>query len=88
MDRLDKFFPLVKNEYIKIYKKTSSRILLVIFLAVCLCFAPLMKLINNSGIKDYASESMDMSDSERLANSLKDKKREIENSPDMPLSEL
>lgn len=87
MDRLDKFFPLVKNEYIKIYKKTSSRILLVIFLAVCLCFAPLMKLINNSGMKDYASESMDMSDSERLANSLKDKKREIENSPDMPLRE-
>lgn len=37
------FFGLVKNEYIKIYRKRSTRIMLVIFLAVVLCFPPLAK---------------------------------------------
>lgn len=87
MDRLDKFFALVKNEYIKIYKKTSSRILLVIFLAVCLCFAPLAKVINNIGIREFSSEMSGRSEEEYHEQIIKDKKREIENSPDMPLRE-
>jgi ABC-2 type transport system permease protein len=87
MDRLNKFFALVKNEYIKIYKKRSSRILLVIFLAVCLCFAPLMKLINNSGMKEYAAVSTGKTEADYLINSMNTTKREIENSPDMPLRE-
>ena len=50
------FFNLVKNEYIKIYKKTSTRIMLVIFLAVCICFAPLMKLINHFAIQAFGGD--------------------------------
>ncbi len=48
------FFEIVKNEYIKIYKKTSTRIMLVIFLAVCLCYAPVVKLINHLIKQEFA----------------------------------
>lgn len=82
MDRLGKFFALVKNEYIKLYKKPSTRILLVIFLAACLCFAPLMKLIDHYAIGDIDSKTTDYS--EHYANSMEDKKLELENSPDIP----
>ena len=61
MDRLGKFFALVKNEYIKIYKKTSSRILLIIFFAVCLCFAPIARVINNIGMKEAGTIDYDYS---------------------------
>ncbi|SFC24395.1 ABC transporter permease [Ruminococcus albus] len=85
MDRLGKFFELVKNEYIKIYKKKSTRILLVIFLAVCICFAPMAKFINNIGMKEFGAAEFD--EIAYRTEALQDRKREIENSPDMPLRE-
>ena len=82
MDRLGKFFALVKNEYIKIYKKTSSRILLIIFFAVCLCFAPIARVINNIGMKEAGTIDYDYSSIMR--ESLNDNKEELENNPDIP----
>lgn len=40
------FLGLVKNEYIKIYKKTSTRILLVLFTAIVICYPGIAKLVN------------------------------------------
>ena len=72
---MDRLYNLIKNEYIKIYKKTSTRIMLVIFLAVCLCFAPLMKLINHVAIQQFAIEDPDSYN----ATFIDEKKREYEN---------
>lgn len=52
MDRLHSFSGLVKNEYIKIYKKTSTRILFVIFIAIVICYPGIAKLVNNSAMSE------------------------------------
>lgn len=80
---MSSFFALVKNEYIKIYKKTSTRIMLVIFLAAVLCFAPLMKLINHIAIKEFAS----WDSSDYMVDEIERKKREFENNEDIPFAE-
>ena len=70
------FTALIKNEYIKIYKKTSTRILLVIFLAVCLCFAPLVKVINIVAIKEFGIEEAD--DASYYVSMIEEQKRDLE----------
>lgn len=82
MVKLSSFFSLVKNEYIKIYKKTSTRIMLVIFVAVVLCFAPLMKLINYIAIKEFGS----WDSTTYMVEEIERQKREFENSEDDPLA--
>ena len=72
---MDRLYNLVKNEYIKIYRKTSTRILLVIFLAVCICFAPLMKLINHVAMSQYA---YDMDDTSYMQQDVENRKHELE----------
>lgn len=79
MDRLSSFMNLMKNEYIKIYKKTSTRILLVIFLAVCICFAPLMKLINVLAIKELG---LDYDTAAMHAEEIEDQKKTLEKAAD------
>ena len=60
MDRLHNFVGLVKNEYIKIYKKTSTRVLLVIFVAVVICYPGIMKLVNRFSMEEMNSYSNDI----------------------------
>lgn len=78
------FFNLVKNEYIKIYKKTSTRIMLVIFLAVCICFAPLMKLINHFAIQAFGGDFDEIS---YVQETLEDAKNDLDKKEDDPLKE-
>ena len=66
MDRLHNFGGLVKNEYIKIYKKTSTRVLLVIFVAVVICYPGIMKLINHISMEEMNSYSNDISWKENI----------------------
>ena len=58
MVRLGKFFSLVHNEYIKIFKKTSTKIMLVLILLGAFAFSGFMLLIlkTSSYLVDYESD--------------------------------
>lgn len=47
MDRLGKFFSLVHNEYVKVFKKTSTKIMLVLVLLGAFAFSGFIYLINS-----------------------------------------
>ena len=58
MVRLGKFFSLVHNEYVKVFKKTSTKIMIVLILLGSVAFSGLLHIIlTESSDENYMTEN-------------------------------